>query len=174
MTVSSKAVIQGRCGRHIVRPRSTPFLDRFGRGAADTSCVLAQLLSGAGGGATATSCGFALVLSRSLPQIGGVFFVVSQRSTEQAFVLVSGTDTTSSQLIAYLTRSKARKILDVSTASQVATALCNINRTESACGKKASTSTSDTCAQGVTRTETKAKKTVFAGALGQDVLHISV
>ena len=34
-----------RCGRHIMCPRSTPFPDSFGRGAADTSCVLAQLLS---------------------------------------------------------------------------------------------------------------------------------
>ena len=46
--------IPGRCGRHIVCP---------------------QLLSRAGGGAAATSCGLALVLSRSLPQIRGVIFV---------------------------------------------------------------------------------------------------
>ena len=47
--------IRRRCGRDIMCPRSTPF----------PSWVCAA----------ATSCGLALVLSRSLPQLGGVIFV---------------------------------------------------------------------------------------------------
>ena len=48
-------------------PRTLPFPDRFGSGASATSCGLALCLSrmSAGSGAAATSCGLALFLSRS-------------------------------------------------------------------------------------------------------------
>ena len=84
-TVSLKAVLQGRCGRHVMCPRSTPFPGQTRRRCVShVMCPRSTPFPSRGWCGSHIMC-FALILSRTLPQLEGVIFAIVQRSIEQAF-----------------------------------------------------------------------------------------